>query len=273
MKTLIFSFLTVLPLMCGSNQSDYNDDYVSSPDAYYAEEAMAEKINDNFDEAKVVSDKVIKTAHMTLETQDLDKTKQQISELNKKHQGTITNQTEGTGYNRIEVQYTIRIPSAKFDDWINDLSAFYNYFDQKNISANDVTEEYMDVSSRIKNKKALESRYLELLQKTQNINDILSIERELNVIREEIERQEGRLNYLKDRISQSTINLLVYKSTPNLNSVKQSYGNKILSSIKGGWNVLLNLILGVLYLWPLFLILIFVIIFIKRKRRAKNEKN
>ncbi len=276
MKTLAFAFLSVLPLMCGSNQSDYSVAESVSYEKAYTEEVSEDY---NFDsEAEASSPrttsseaKIIKTANLTLETQDLEKAKANIEQLNKTYKAVVMSQEEGTNYKGLKLDFTIKVPAQNFDAWLADISKTYPYFDRKNISAADVTEEYMDVESRLKNKKVLEARYLELLKKANQINEILEIEREINKIREEIEIQEGRLKYLKEKVAFSTIYLNVYKTVPAMNHVKESYFTRIISSIKGGWNFMLNLFLGLLYIWPLIIIIIFVIIYFKKRQKAKQN--
>ena len=79
------------------------------------------------------------------------------------------------------------------------------------IYVKDVTEEYTDVVIRLKNKKEAEKRFLEILKQTKTIKEILDVEEHLREIREEIESKEGRLKFLNDQVSYSTINLSIYQ--------------------------------------------------------------
>ncbi len=100
---------------------------------------------------------------------------------------------------------------------------------------------------------------------------MLEIERELSTIREEIEAKQGRLQYLQSRVSMSTIHIEFYKLTSET-GITQSYGQKMLNALKGGWDGISIFFLGLLYLWPLFLIVLVALLIIRRfiRRRKKN---
>jgi hypothetical protein len=84
-----------------------------------------------------------------------------------------------------------------------------------NVSAQDVGEEYVDITARVENARRLESRLIELLaNRTGRLQDVLSVERELARVREEIERYEGRLRYLRTRVATSTLTIAVHERAP-----------------------------------------------------------
>ena len=132
-------------------------------------------------------------------------------------------------------------------------------------------EEFVDLQARLKAKRTLEDRYLELLKKANNVKEMLEIERELSNIREEIEAKQGRLQYLENKVSMSTVNIEFYKTTAET-GITQSYGQKMKNALQGGWNGISVFFLGILYLWPLFLVAIIVVIILRifLKRRKKN---
>ncbi|NIP80972.1 MAG: DUF4349 domain-containing protein, partial [Gemmatimonadetes bacterium] len=82
-------------------------------------------------------------------------------------------------------------------------------------TAEDVGEEYVDVQAQVANSRRLEQRLLELLaERTGDLDDVLAVERELARVRERIDRQEGRLRYLRDRVSMSTLTVTVHEPSP-----------------------------------------------------------
>ncbi len=166
----------------------------------------------------------------------------------------------------------VRVPSQNFQPFIDGVSEGVSYFDRKDISRQDVTEEFVDLEARLKAKRELENRYLELLAKAKNVKEMLEIERELSQIREEIEAKQGRLNYLKNRVSLSSINLYFYKTTSQT-GVTVSYGQKMVNALKGGWDGISVFFLGILYLWPLFLIVGILILILRRYLKRKKVKN
>ena len=165
---------------------------------------------------------------------------------------------------------SIRIPSTHFDAFIADVGKGVGYFDRKEISARDVTEEYIDTEARLKAKKALETRYLELLKKANKVSEMLEIETQLATIREEIEAKEGSLRYMQHRISMSAVNIEIYKNTPVETGATVSYGDKMWNAIKSGFFGISTFFIGLLYLWPFIIILVVLFFVIRRRFRRKN---
>lgn len=251
---------------------NYSEDYEEVEDPIIARQKIsADRLRDISSE--IDNDpKIIKTASLRFETQDIDGTHQNILDITKALKGFVSTDNSGKNYSEHFRNITIRVPSENFQTFIDDVSKGVSYFDRKDISRRDVSEEFVDINARLKAKRELEKRYLELLKQARNVEEMLGIERELSKIREEIEAKEGRLNYLKDKVSLSTVNIQIYKYT-NETGVTVSYGQKMKNALSGGWDGISVFFIGVLYLWPLFLILIIIILWMRRwmKRRKKRK--
>jgi len=103
--------------------------------------------------------------------------------------------------------WTVRIPSEKFDEFVNYVSELGELQSNKRESQ-DVSEEFYDVAARLKNKKVEESRLIELLKQSRNqLSDVLTLEKELTRVREECEQIEGRLKFLANQTDLSTISI------------------------------------------------------------------
>jgi uncharacterized protein DUF4349 len=108
----------------------------------------------------------------------------------------------------------LRIPSDRFDSVVNGLAPI-GTVESVNISAQDVGEEFVDLTARVANARRLEARLIELLaNRTGRLNDVLTVERELARVREQIERYEGRLRYLQSRVSVSSLTVVVHEPPP-----------------------------------------------------------
>jgi hypothetical protein len=84
-----------------------------------------------------------------------------------------------------------------------------------NVSAQDVGEEFVDLTARLVNARRLEARLIELLaNRTGRLSDVLTVERELARVREMIERYEGRLRYLQAHVAVSSLNIQVQEPAP-----------------------------------------------------------
>lgn len=112
----------------------------------------------------------------------------------------------------------LRVPSTRFDEVIAGLSPL-GKIEALDVSTQDVGEEYTDMASRVTNARRLEQRLIDLLaNRTGRLADVLTVERELARVREEIERMEGRMRFLASRASLSTITLTVHEEAPVLAS-------------------------------------------------------
>src|SRR5690606_23832958 len=137
----------------------------------------------------------------------------------------------------------------------------------------DITERYYDLKSRINNKKALEQRYLELLNQALEVKDMLEIEKSLNGIRTEIEQLEGQFNYLSKQLTFSTIQLSIYEVLPyTYDSVqRKGFGARIINAWDKGWQGFLTFLVGFISFWP-FIILAAGGTFLFKKARFKWKK-
>jgi hypothetical protein len=212
-----------------------------------------------------VKRKLIKRGRLRFEASDLEAKAQEVKQLSLKYRGYLSNEETHSYGDRVEYTYTVRLPSAEFDAFLNDLSNGVDYFDEKNISVDDVTEQFLDVEARLKTKKALEVRYTELLSKARNVTEILEIERELGKVRAEVESMEGRLKYLSDQVAFSTLDISFYKRVGK----DSRFGNKFTDSLKMGWNILVSLVLGIVTLWPIVILAILGLWMFRRFRKRK----
>ena len=218
-----------------------------------------------------IEQKIIKEATLKFETDNLENSFSQIQKAVAMSKARIINDSEGKDYATVFRNLTIKVPSQNFDRFINDVSKGVSYFETKNISAEDVTEQFIDLTSRLKTKKKLEERYLEILKKANKVSEILEIEEQISAIREEIEAKEGQLKYLESRVSESTITIEFYKTIAEKEGVKISYGSKLWTAIKSGFFSLSDLLISLLSVWPFVILFCVFAYFIRRRLKRKKE--
>lgn len=272
MKTIFALFILTLPVMCSQGSSEHASD--SEVYNYALDDVLEEEtstINGIISSPKEnVKQKIIKESFLRFETQDLNNTYNQIKQIIIKNNGFVQNDQSNKSYNKLTRHLIIRIPTSNFQNTVDSISKNVPFFDTKRISSKDVTEEFIDLEARLKAKQTLEKRYLELLTKAKNVKEILEIEKELSIIREEIEAKQGRLKYLQNKVSLSTLEIEFYKTTSK-SGITQSYGSKMGNAIKSGFNGLSLFFLGILYIWPFILIIIILFFFIKRWIKKRNK--
>jgi len=215
--------------------------------------------------------KLIKTGSIKYESDNMNKSRIEIEKLVKKHNAFISNEKSNNYNYRKEQELSVRIPFDNFDKFINDLSSSVSEFDFKNINVTDVTEEYIDVQSRLKAKYKLEESFLALLKKALKIKDILEIEKELNNVRSSIETMEGRLRYLKDQVSLSTLHINFYKTSSREYKKEKGFFSKLWYNFQSGFSGLLAFTLGIVSVWPFIIIVSVIIYFIRRFFRNRKK--
>lgn len=269
MKILLGYLLTlILPLACGGG----GESNTALNETATVEIAAAEEVSDKSNALadgnipqQNIETKIIKTSNLRFETNDINESYSNIQKAINKNKATIQSDVTGKDYNSVYRNITVRIPSKNFDFFIAEISKGVTHFERKEISSQDVTEQYIDLEARMNAKKNLEKRYLELLSKANKVSEILEIEKQLATIREEVEAKEGQLRYLKSQISMSTINIEMFTNNASESGATVSYGMKIWNAIKSGFNGLSSFIIGLITIWPFILILVVLFIFIRRK--------
>lgn len=282
MKKILFSLLLVISFFsCNKNDAVAEVAYVSAvslPSKEYKEDdytvdSASASVDENIeildDKKEKIESKIIKNGELRFETDDLEKTYNQVQKAVAKYKANIQNDSEEKNNFSIFKILTIRVPSQNFDAFIKDISTGVSYFDTREISSEDVTEEYIDVDSRIKTKKVLEIRYLELLKKATKVSEMMEVEKQLSEIREEIEAKEGRLKYLKNRVAMSSVTINFYKTLAQESGATVSYGTKIGNAIKSGFNGLSSFFIWLIEVWP-FIIILVALIYLIRKRFKKK---
>ena len=158
---------------------------------------------------------IIRTGNASIQVDSLEVAVDAVRALAARHNGYIANsQMQAANAGIRSATLEIRLPSEKFDALLSGLSPI-GKVEFVNVSAQDVGEEFTDVTARVTNSRRLEQRLIELLAtRTGKLSDVLQIERELARVREEIERMEGRLRYLKAHVATSTMSVTVHEPGP-----------------------------------------------------------
>lgn len=173
---------------------------------------------------------IIRNGHVVVEVDSLEPAIERVRQLAISLGGSIGNLSMHLGEEQIRsATVEMRIPAARFDDALTGLAPLGDV-EQSNATAQDVGEEFVDVSARVANAKRLEQRLIDLLaNRTGRLEDVLAVERELARVREEIERYEGRLRFLSSRVATSTILASLHEprplvaSTPGTNIIAEAF--------------------------------------------------
>ena len=161
--------------------------------------------------AEQVERKILRKAEVRLVVPDFDKAAQELRNLIGRFRGAYVAQaeTDGSAGSPRYGHWKIRVPVSDFDSFL-DAVAQLGVPERQSVDAQDVTEEYYDLETRIKNKKVEEQRLLKHLeQSTGKLDEILKVEREISRVRGEIEQGEGRLRLLANLTSLTTVDVAI----------------------------------------------------------------
>ena len=218
--------------------------------------------------------KIIKTANLNLEVKDYNIYNTSLREKLKQFGGYIAQEEQSQSEYKIENILTIKIPVDQFDDAVNSISSNVKELNEKKITSEDVTTEVIDTRSRLEAKKQVRLRYLDLLKQAKNMEEILSVQSEINGIQEQIESAAGRMEYLQHSSSFSTIHLIFYQvlNGAAIDNDKPTFSTRITNAFRFGWNWIGELSIGIVSIWPLLLAVFGIIIFYKRSNRPKPKQ-
>ncbi len=161
---------------------------------------------------------LIRNATINIETPDARKVAAQLVALAHAAQGYVSDSHETVdGLGAHEITLSLRVPAQRFEASMQQIEEQGKILD-KQVTTEDVTEEFVDSQARLRNLKSAELRLLDHLSKTGKLSDTLLIEKELTRERQEIEQIEGRLKFLAHRIAYSTFSLTVHE-TPRAQSI------------------------------------------------------
>ncbi len=167
---------------------------------------------------------------------------------------------------------SIRIPAERFEGFIATLeSGGYGTVGYKSIDARDVTEEFLDIETRLDSKRSYLGRYRELLKRATTIKDIMEIQEQVRALEEEIESVEGRLRYLDDQVSYSALDLSLSRDKDYVPAKSKGFGKLFVEALSWGWKILKGIVLGIISLWPLWIISAAVLVPIIRVHRKKRR--
>lgn len=150
---------------------------------------------------------LIRNASLTLEVEEPREALDQITRLITEHQGYVADLQEWTDElgNR-SAAITFRVPAERFEQVLAAVQSLGKVFNLR-VSAEDVTEQYIDVGAQLRNLKRTEERLLGHLSRTARLADTLAVERELSRVRQQIEQLEGRIRFLQNRVTYCTVNV------------------------------------------------------------------
>jgi hypothetical protein len=186
---------------------------------------------------------IIRTGQASIEIDKLDPALVKLRSLAAQLGGYVANSSFSGGRDQVRsATLELKIPAAKYDAATTGLNGI-GKLESINTTADDVGEEYVDINARVANAHRLEERLVNLLAtRTGKLEDVLAVERELARVREEIERYEGRMRFLRTRSAMSTLTVTIHEPVPILGRTPGE--NPIAAAVRQAWRNFVALIAG-----------------------------
>ena len=293
MRTSLFYYFLILITFissCSSERKEIADSNVAEPmmEGRMEENKMsAAKVSPEADEqanpnsphatedskSTSITKKIIKDGNISLQTKDINEGKKNIDVLLKNFSAYYETEDLQNNDQLISYNLRVRVPADNFEKLISALENGKDQIKSKNIQARDVTEEFVDIESRLKNKREYLKKYMSLLSRASTIKDILAIEENIRIIQEEIESREGRLKYLTDQVSLSTLNINLYFEKEFVYQPEQedNFLERVKKALSNGWKSITEFLLWVVSVWPFVMIGVLIWFIFKRFRNKKNQ--
>jgi len=221
--------------------------------------------------------KLIRTAHLQMESTEFDAAVTALEELTAKlggyyEQSSISNYHSNQRWG----EYTIRIPAQQFQAFLDQAGDLCHVTRQES-SQDDVSEIYYDTAGRLKTQQIKLERLQQLLAKAEKMEDIITIESAISETEWAIEDLSGTLRHYDGKVNYATVHVTlseVYKLS-DVEQVPDSFGSRMKSAFSRGMrnflNTLEDLAVSFAYSWVWWLLLIaaaaVVITFVRVKGR------
>ena len=220
--------------------------------------------------------KIIKTGSLDLVVEKTSQAIEKITELAIKKGGFVSDSKIYTREDKTQYgTIIIRVPVEHFEETIKELKAIAEIVETESISGVDVTEEYIDLQSRLKNLRIKEEQYQRIMKDAKTTEDILKVTDYLFDTREDIELIEGRIKYLENLTDLATVRIHL-SETPKIEipiagwdplmTIKKTFRAWV-KSLQG----LFSLLVGVVFFLLPWVIIILVIVLIVRARRKRKR--
>ena len=189
--------------------------------------------------------------------------------------GNITSSDSGESFNRY-ANISALVPRNSFYELIGAVKNIAMKVTNENINSNDVTEEFVDTVAKLNVMKETEKRFIILLSETANVEEVMSVERELMRLRGEIDSLEGRMKYLSKTTDNSVLNIYMIEEVPITGSgwsFSDSLDNSVRAMVSFSKH-LANLLIGIIVFSPILMgaVLIVFLIYKYGKRYVPLRK-
>jgi len=290
LSIIIISIVGIFLIVCifvvlGTSKSQYNPssyDSWSSMDSigglefsegYYKGDSSTsqnEIVNNNQEGSKIQ-----KNGSVSVLVENIDESIEALKSINKAFKGQITSIYDSGKGNERAVQITVKVPVEEFEAYYEQLRKLEGEVVYANITTVDVTEEYIDITSRLNNLRNTEAQLNRILERADSVTDVLAVQKELSTVRGEIESYEQRKRYFDNQTDYAyvSINFAIDKTGLNIAEEQWKPWGEVKAAVKALVEVLkglVNVIIWLVIFSPLVLIPYFLIKHLKKGKKTEE---
>lgn len=183
---------------------------------------------------------VIRTTTLNLTVKNVEESLTAIRNLTQANDGYVAELSNSYRDDQMVATVRVQVPARNLDAMIDQVRKLAIKVNSEQTTSQDVTEEFTDQQSQLRNLQATEASLLKLMDQATQVSDILALQRELSNVRGQIERIQGRINYLQRRSDMSTLTVSL---TPE--ALAQQPGWQPLKTAQAAWKASLDVVVGI----------------------------
>lgn len=185
---------------------------------------------------EIAEKKVIKIGEITMHVNSIENALKEIRSIAVSYGGDEISSDFSKNTIKKSGMITVKVPADQYDQALEAVKKISPLVVRESTNAQDVTAQFIDLESRIKNKKDHETRLRTFFDRAEDVDELIQVERELSRVRTEIEQMESQLKYLSEQTQFSTMYITLYEDE----DVVVSNAWRPLQVVKDSFNTLLH---------------------------------
>lgn len=161
------------------------------------------------------------------QVKQIKQAEQQLTTLATKYNAYITSSNELTGIEERSYHVIFRVPQEKFQAFLAEVKKITKDEPSVKLQSTDVSEEYVDLQSRLKAKEIIQTRLYDFMKQAKDAKDLIEISTQLGQVETEIEQIKGRIQYLDHQVAYSTLSVHVAERYTPVGNSNQSFWEKV----------------------------------------------
>ena len=158
---------------------------------------------------------IVRNADMTIVVTNTQAKLDEIARIASDYKGFIVSQNTSKYGNDIQAQISLRVDATQLDAALSRIRKLAVEVRNENVRGDDVTAEFVDLQSQLKNLEAAEAQLQKIMEKAEKTEDVMAVFNQLTQVRGQIDQIKGRMKFLSESAAMSAINLTLLPDQPS----------------------------------------------------------